>query len=75
MKKEKKTKLLDRLKFQAGDIVTIKPEWRDNRDKEEYYLVREWNGDRGYISLVNWTAGDIVPTELVRDTMIEHTRL
>ena len=55
--------------FKTGDIVLIKKEW--DGDKTPHVIV-EWNGDRGFISPVNWEHGQIVPRELVREEMIEH---
>ena len=53
--------------MKTGNIVTIKEEWEGEGD---LYRIVEWNGDRGLISPVEWDGG-IVPTELVREEMID----
>jgi hypothetical protein len=54
--------------MKKGSIVKIKPEWDGG---SEAYVVKEWNGDRGMISPLEWAYGSIIPTELVREDMLE----
>jgi hypothetical protein len=53
--------------MKTGDLVTIKKEWEEPFIP---YVITEWNGDRGFISPVEWDA-PIRPTELVHQSMIE----
>lgn len=53
--------------MKAGTLVKITKEWEPDGIT---YIVTEWNGDRGFISPVEWDA-PIKPTELVHKTMIE----
>lgn len=55
-------------RWKKGDKVVIKKEFEG--DGTEHTIV-EWNGDRGIISPSKWEHGTIIPTELVRDHMIE----
>lgn len=56
--------------FKAGDIVIIKSEYRNSDEGDERYVVVEWNGDRGFITLVE-SDFKIKPNELVRNFQIE----
>lgn len=58
--------------FQAGDHVTIRPEWQD-KPNDLIYIIKEWNEDRGYITPINLTGMTIPPTSLVRTEMIQLT--
>lgn len=70
-KKEADKMVNSSLAFKAGDIVRIKPEWRDPRGGDELYIIVEWNGDRGLIEPHGWWKQKIVPQNLVREKMIE----
>jgi hypothetical protein len=54
--------------LRQGKVVRIKPEWDGD---SSLFIITEWNKDRGYITPVEWTAGEIRPQELVREEMIE----
>jgi len=51
--------------------VKIKPEFLNENEEQIEYKVIENNGDRLLISPIKWEHGDIVPTESVRDYMLE----
>ena len=50
-----------------GTLVKIREEWELDGLT---YVITEWNGDRGFISPLNWNE-TIRPTELVHKSMIE----
>jgi hypothetical protein len=53
--------------MKAGLLVTIRDEWEPDGLT---YVITEWNGDRGFISPLQWDA-PIKPTELVHQSMIQ----
>jgi hypothetical protein len=53
--------------MKAGLLVTIRDEWQPDGIT---YIITEWNGDRGFISPLNWNE-PIRPTELVHQSMIQ----
>lgn len=59
--------------FQKGDLVTVRPEWRENSSINLVYEIEEWNIDRGFMHPVAWRelGLSIRPRELVRLEMIE----
>lgn len=57
--------------MKIGTIVRIKAEWEGDSTP---YIIVEWNGDRGFISPVEWPHGEITPQELVREEMIEEVQ-
>lgn len=63
--------------LQTGDRVTIRDTYRAPHETPgRVYVIREWNGDRGYITAEidlaeAMTSGTIAPQECVSDYMIE----
>jgi hypothetical protein len=53
--------------MKTGLLVTIREEWQPDGIT---YIITEWNGDRGFISPLNWSE-TIRPTELVHQSMIQ----
>jgi hypothetical protein len=53
--------------METGTLVTIRDEWEADGIT---YVITEWNGDRGFISPLEWGA-PIKPTELVHKSMIQ----
>jgi hypothetical protein len=53
--------------MKTGTLVTIREEWQSDGIT---YVITEWNGDRGFISPLEWDA-PIKPTELVHQSMIQ----
>jgi hypothetical protein len=53
--------------MKTGSLVTIREEWQPDGIT---YVITEWNGDRGFISPVEWDA-PIKPNELVHQWMIQ----
>ena len=52
------------------ETVTIKPEWQDDGDEGLTFEVKKDNGERLIIAPVEYF-GDIQPTMLISDYMIE----
>lgn len=48
--------------------MIIRAEW--DGDKTPHVIV-EWNDDRGFIKLVEWPHGAVIPCELVTAEMIQ----
>lgn len=57
--------------MKTGDFVRIKKEWDGD---DAIFIITEWNGNRGFISPVEWPHGEIRPNELVREEMIEEVK-
>jgi hypothetical protein len=61
------------MSFVKGNLVTIRPKWRDGPEDNHVYRVDEWNGDRGFIVPIDLHGFKILPRSLVRSEMIECT--